>query len=302
MMKKRTTKQTPWIGLVFWIFLSILAIPDSAIAQGWPEVNEGATFEQVRKHFTNYWTDKTPEKGKGWKVYRRWEWFWHGRLMPDGTFPPATFNAEQYQGFIQKFGVSSAESSNSNWTNLGPNSSFSGYSGIGRINCIAFHPSNSNTMWAGAPAGGVWRTTNGGTNWTPLSDNLSNTIGVSAIAVDPSNANTLYIATGDATGWIVTPSVGVLKTTVGGTSWSVTGLSFGLSSFVPIRQLIINPSAPDTLPAAAGNGIYRTTNGGSTWTLTLTANAVDVRFKPGDPNMVYACTGSQKLYASNNQS
>lgn len=106
---------------------------------------------------------------------------------------------------------------------------------------------------------------------------------------------------GDPCVWIATPLVGVLKSTDGGTSWSVTGLSFGLSSFVCIRQLIINPSAPGTLPAAAGNGIYRTTNSDSTRTLRRTANAVDVRFKPGDPNTVYACTGSQKLYASINQ-
>ena len=68
--------------------------------------------------------------------------------------------------------------------------------GQGRVNIIHVDPSNPNTIYLGSPAGGIWKSTNNGTTWTPLTDELPQ-IGVSGIAVDYSNSNTIYIATGD---------------------------------------------------------------------------------------------------------
>ena len=89
------------------------------------------------------------------------------------------------------------------WTSLAP-TSFSngpqGYNGgLGRVNVVAFHPTDANTIYIGTPAGGLWKTTDGGTTWMPMSDELAS-IGVSGIAVDHSNPNKVYILTGDGDG------------------------------------------------------------------------------------------------------
>lgn len=69
---------------------------------------------------------------------------------------------------------------------MGPSTSAGGYSGIGRINCIAFHPTIANTFWVGTPAGGLWKTTDGGTTWSTNTNNLP-VLGVSDIAINPSD-------------------------------------------------------------------------------------------------------------------
>src|SRR5258705_13043885 len=83
-----------------------------------------------------------------------------------------------------------------NWTLLGPVSSVPTDGGVRRINCIRFDPTNSNIVWAGAPAGGLWKTTNGGNTWTSNTDQLP-VLGVSDIAIDANNTSNMYIATGD---------------------------------------------------------------------------------------------------------
>jgi photosystem II stability/assembly factor-like uncharacterized protein len=64
------------------------------------------------------------------------------------------------------------------------------------VNCIAFHPTDSNTFWIGAAAGGVWKTTDGGNNWETHTDKLQ-ALGIASIAVHPEKSETLYAATGD---------------------------------------------------------------------------------------------------------
>jgi len=89
-----------------------------------------------------------------------------------------------------------------NWTNLGPFSiplGDRGYKGLGRINAIGFHPTDANTIYIGAPAGGLWVTHDAGQTWTSNTDNLP-TAGVSAIMVDYSNPQVIYIGTGDRDG------------------------------------------------------------------------------------------------------
>ncbi len=97
-----------------------------------------------------------------------------------------------------KNSLSKSTTYNESWSNLGTNSSAGGYAGIGRINCIAFHPTDNNTFWVGSPSGGIWKTTDGGANWTIL-NNDQLVLGVSAIAIpsDYATTNTIYIATGD---------------------------------------------------------------------------------------------------------
>ena len=93
------------------------------------------------------------------------------------------------------------------------------------MNCIAFDPFDANIIWVGSPAGGLWKSVDGGANWTTNTDNLP-VIGVH-IAINPDNNQIMYIVTGDAYA-TDTYSIGVLKSTDGGQSWNTTGISYSV--------------------------------------------------------------------------
>lgn len=287
----------------------------STLGQPWMEkVSDSAKLPEIRTAFNEYWNNKPVERGKGYKQFRRWEWYWETRLLPDGNFPSSDItwkNWHQYQQSNPDFLAKG--SSAANWSFKGPSSSPGGYNGIGRINCIAFHPTDPNTFWIGTPAGGLWKTTNGGTSWSTVTDNLP-VLGISDIAINPTNPSIMYVATGDGdrgslsslTGGTSgdTKSIGVLKSIDGGLTWNATGLSWAVTPTKLIRRLIINPVDPQILIAAASDSIYRTTNGGTTWSNVQSGYFMDAEFKPGDPTIVYAATyatgGNARIYRSIN--
>ena len=245
------------------------------------------TLNELSEEFNEKWADKNVvngyyfEDGKktkapGWKVFKREEYYWEQRVdINTGEFPQtnAAFEYEKVKNTLKK-----SDAFSENWTNLGTNSSAGGYAGIGRINCVAFHPSDASTFWVGSPSGGIWRTTDGGSSWTILNSSLT-TLGVSDIAIptDFATTNTIYIATGDRDGgslWSLSggqgadnASVGIYKSTNGGTSWTATGLVFSKSSGMKITRLLIHPTNNLVLYASTTDGIYKTIDGGTNWTL-----------------------------------
>jgi hypothetical protein len=296
--------------LIFIVSLLLLFPFQELFAQDWVTYVKDQTkgkennFYAVQKAFNDYWKDKTPSKGIGYKQFRRWEWYWEQRVNANGSFPPNDIVVKEWSKYLdQQVDSPQTPGSTGNWTPKGPNSSEGGYAGIGRINCIAFHPTNFNTFWVGTPAGGLWKTTNFGSTWTTVTDNMP-VLGVSDIAINPTNPNIMYIATGDGDGGSLsgctgspegdTKSIGVLKSIDGGQTWNQTGMNWSVTEAKLIRRLIINPSDPNTLYAAASDGIWKTTNSGTTWTNIFLSNPVtyfmDIEFKPGDPNTIYAST------------
>jgi photosystem II stability/assembly factor-like uncharacterized protein len=274
-------------ALLALFFLSVMA-PLSA--QPWLD-NGGDTltnFYDIQRKFNEYWKDRKVEKGKGWKQFKRWEWFWEQRVAPSGVFPnPAQLLIERPVLKDKKDKVGDKVLNGTNlWTALGPSQSSAGYSGLGRVNCITVHPTNSNIIWIGTGGGGAWKTTTGGSSWSNTTDILP-TLGVGDIAIDPTNANTVYLATGDGDAGDAY-SVGVLKSTDGGDTWNATGLTFGLSQRFTMSRILIHPTSTNTLLVATSNGIYRTTNGGTNWTQTRSGSFKDIEFKPDDPSVVYA--------------
>ena len=231
------------------------------------------------------------EEVPGFLQYKRWEYFWESRVYPTGEFPNSTEIWNEWLDLKQRQQEQDNTRSVGNWTLMGPVSTVPSGGGVGRINCVRFNPINANTVWAGAPAGGLWKSTNGGTNWTTNTDNLP-VIGVSDVAINPIDTNIMYIATGDGDAGD-TYSLGVMKSTDGGASWVATGLVWNTNQIRTIGRLIINPSDPNMLIAATSAGIWRTTNAGATWTQERTGNYRDVEFMPGNTNIVYAVSGSQ---------
>jgi hypothetical protein len=191
------------------------------------------------------------------------------------------------------------------WTPLAP-MNFSG-----RILCVAASPASANTMFVGSASGGLWKTTTGGTggpngiSWTYVPTGYP-VLGVGAIAINPKNANEMYIGTGEvynkndkgvtAGGHIRTYrgfyGIGILKSIDGGTTWAPV-LSFAQSNLEGVHDMVINPSNPNTVFAATTAGLYRTNDGGTSWTLIHNVTmATDLAMKPTDTSVLYLACGN----------
>jgi len=175
--------------------------------------------------------------------------------------------------------------------------------GMGRINCMAFDPTNSSTYFVGVAQGGLWKTTNNGQTWIPLTDNLPITR-ISDIVIDPNNINTMYISVCDFEYLGVALNLngrkrnthyglGVYKTIDGGATWQPTGLSFQLTNGDAslIRKLFIAQSNSNQLVACGANGMYTSIDAGNTWTKRLDSLFWDMVQDPVNPNTLYAATG-----------
>ncbi len=176
------------------------------------------------------------------------------------------------------------------WRGIGP------YRG-GRALAVAGIPGDPTTFFFGAVAGGVWKTTDGGASWLPMTDHTAIS-SVGALAIAPSDRNVIYVGTGEAAPrGDMTYGDGVYKSVDGGKSWS----SIGLQDTRQIGALIVDPQNPDiVLVAALGHafgpnterGVFRTTDGGKSWTKVLykdeQTGAIDVCFDPHDAKIVYA--------------
>ncbi|HJW28707.1 MAG TPA: hypothetical protein VJ508_05590, partial [Saprospiraceae bacterium] len=240
------------------------------------------------------------ESGSGWEHYKRWEYDMHGVVNKiTGAFPKKS--AQQVcQEFYQAHPQLRTRNA-SDWTSLGPNFSYSGYAGIGRLNCIAFHPTDLNTYWVGAAAGGLWMTTDNGNSWSCMTDH-NGVLGVSDIIIpsDYDSTQTIYIATGDREIWD-NRSIGVLKSTDGGHSWNPTGLSFTIFDGAMTNRLLIDPDHTNVLIAATTWGVYKTEDGGAIWNHQLTGTEfIDMEYQPGNFNLLQGSTKYGQIYYSDN--
>ncbi len=264
-----------------------ILLSNSVIAQSWVDLmqNDTANFYDIQSSFNTYWTGRPYEKGKGFKAFKRWEYFTEQRVFPTGKPLQKDIVATNFEKFKETY--TPTRSTNGNWVTLGP-TSIPGGGGAGRVNCVRFDPTDANIVFAGTPAGGIWKSTDGGTTWAILNTEKLESMGVYDIAIDPTNTNIIYAATGDVDGGD-TYSVGILKSTDAGLTWNPTGLSYSTSSNKLIARILINPSNPNIILAATNSGIYRSTDAAVNWTSTLAGSYRDMEFKPGDPNTVYVC-------------
>ncbi|MDQ3022049.1 MAG: hypothetical protein M3R36_15980 [Bacteroidota bacterium] len=316
-MKKKYKVLLLVLALTLTMIAANVFISRTAYAQEIPQeaINEynldnNSSFFEIRDAMNEYWESKNVQGGfvlengekkkvPGWKIYKRWEYYWEQRVnQVTGEFPK-TSSITEYEKYLKNRKAEDGEKDNAvAWTSLGSSTSAGGYAGIGRINCITFHPTDVNTFWVGAAAGGIWKTVNGGTTWTIL-NNSQMVLGVSDIAVDYSNTNILYIATGDRDGGSLftlsggqsadNASIGVLKSINGGATWTTTGLTYTTSQGKKLYSLLIHPTNPQILFASTSDGIYKTINGGTTW--VQKANNLfrcwRLAFKPGNPAVMY---------------
>jgi hypothetical protein len=249
------------------------------------------------------------EKGEAIKAFDLWSemrTYPHNNLEAPGF--TESFEKSLKMGFTDRMNSLGMNSvTTAPWAALAP------MNFAGRILSIAFHPTDANTMWVGSASGGLWKTTTGGTggpggiSWQYVPTGFP-VLGISSIVVNPSDPNEIYIGTGEvynpsaaaggATGAGHTRTfrgsygIGILKTTNGGTTWTKT-LDFSNSSIKGVMDMLIHPTTPSTVFAATTDGVYRTTNSGGTWTLIHNVTmAMDMVFKPGNPDVIYVGCGN----------
>jgi len=168
----------------------------------------------------------------------------------------------------------------------------------GRVTTVTGVPSQPRTFYMGVASGGLFRTTDGGTTWTPIADGKIPLGSMGSIAVADSDPNIIYVGTGsDGVRSNVSTGRGVYRTTDGGTTWQFVGL-YNAGQIGAVR---IHPTNPNVVWVAANGdafkrntdrGIFKTEDGGKTWRKVLYVSdgvgAMDVELQPGNPNVVYA--------------
>lgn len=268
------------------------------------------TFVEMQRQFDE-WASHTDLKAvKHWKYYKRWEndmqfkTDGHGEIADPSIYINEAVNASHRKNSIP----SSSSFSFATWSPFGPYElpgNLTGYmqNGIGRINCIAFHPTNPSIYYVGVAQGGLWKTTNDGVSWTPLTDNLP-IDRISDIAIDPVDPNIIYISVCDFEYIDVALNLdgrkrnthyglGVYKTTDGGLTWNPTGLSFLLTDGDAslIRKVLINKTNSNKLVACGVSGMYTSSDAGATWSHTLDSLFWDLVQDPVSANIMYATSG-----------
>ena len=302
-MKKSTI--IPFSIILLLVFSSIIQ------AQSYlpKSIEKEITYKDFEKSFYNFAQNTQLQNQKGWKSYSRWLNEKARQANPDGSFGHQNnlFSAATRLSKIKQNNASNFFRNNT-WTPEGPNTYAENREpglvlGLGRINTISFHPTDPNTFWVGVAQGGVWKTTNGGESYTPLTDNLP-IIRVSDIAVDPNNPDVLYLSVGDIAyiGFSLQLNdrkrhthygLGVYKTTDGGLNWSPTGLSFQTNNQDNslIRRVLINPENTQELVAAGFQGIWKSTDGGDNWNKVRNSLTWDIDQHPTKANVLFATTG-----------
>ncbi|MAE07659.1 MAG: glycosyl hydrolase [Bacteroidetes bacterium] len=169
----------------------------------------------------------------------------------------------------------------------------------GRISDIAIHPQNNNIWYVCAGSGGVWKTTNSGTTWTPIFDGQK-VYSIGCVAVDPNNPHIVWVGTGENVGGRhVGYGDGIYRSNDDGNSWK----NMGLSESQHISKIIVHPENSDIIWVAAqgplwskggDRGLFKSIDGGKSWNKTLGdeewTGVTDISIDPRNPELMYAAT------------
>jgi len=169
----------------------------------------------------------------------------------------------------------------------------------GRIADVAIHPNNENTWYVAVGSGGVWKTVNAGTTWTPVFDEEAS-YSIGCVTVDPINPHIVWVGTGENVGGRhMGYGDGIYKSEDGGNSWT----NMGLKTSEHISEIIIHPENSDVIFVASQGplwtkggerGFYKSTDGGKSWKRTLGNNewtgVTDIAIDPRNPDLMYAAT------------
>ena len=243
--------------------------------------------------------------------YLRWQWFYQQRAYPYDEIPPGAM--QRARGYLRR-AISAGQLTGAPsvggkvWEQIGPAPvAWDAYHFSGRVRSIAVQ--NPAIIYIGSASGGVWKTTNGGTSWTPLTDDQPS-LTMGSVAIDPSNTAVIYAGTGEYSGR--GPGLygaGLLKSTNSGNDWShIPGPWDTLQGGAEIQKIILipGPSASnptdDTILIAGNTGLFRSTQGGVDFSVgsipVLGGNISDVVIDPTNSDILYAAWHGVGIYRS----
>jgi len=222
--------------------------------------------------------------GSGWKPYQRVRFEWE--TTASGGRPPAPDARWRAWKQVTRRFPPDAPNLRAAWFELGP-SNFAG-----RILAIAFDPGDPDVVYAGSAGGGLWRSTSDATSWEPLTDGIPS-LAVSGVAIHPADPDLIVIATGELPATLVggMSGVGILRSVDRGETWLTTSLTHTVDEGHGFHVVEAGPNG--TFLAGASDGLWRSEDGGATWTQVLAGGEYhDVKWKPGSSSTVYAVQGN----------
>lgn len=263
------------------VLLGQLFLVASSQKTPWVDVRESSNnFYQIQNSFKNYYEGIDLKTIRGWKQYKRWEYYYERRTFPHGNIEAFRQTLLDFAQVHHSFRDQNRTTA-SNWQLVGPSVIPSSGGGAGRLNHVKLIPGTTNQFMVAASGGGMWKFD--GSVWTTSTDFLSR-IGFGDVVINPFNTNIMLASSGDNDN-ADAPCIGMFKSTDGGASWTVSGLT----SVSRIYKLLMNPLNPDVVFAATSFGIYRTTDGGATWNVVASqTNIRDLEYKPNDTTVIYA--------------
>jgi photosystem II stability/assembly factor-like uncharacterized protein len=334
--------KTKFLIIIFSMFII------SVFSQEKEELTIGQIKKEAKEHFDKIKKDKGTLKGSGYNEYMRWEWFWSRRLsdarkLSDASLAFNEYNRQKNLSLSRNLNTLTNSSNyadcyNANidnvWTPIGPSNFPNGnggiqyHRGLGRMMFTRFHPSyglNSNqTLFAGGNSG-LWKSIDDGLSWTIAGTDQLNVSAISDLAINSSNPNVMYIATGMGTFGVhryngagaifdspYLKSLGIMKTTDGGISWTYSGPFVNQQDFTNntyrMPKIVMHPQNPSILYTIVFfhswiNGshwesrVYKTIDSGSNWSKvyeTVEGHLNDIKFHPTNPNILYI--SGNKLY------
>ncbi|NQT76690.1 MAG: T9SS type A sorting domain-containing protein [Bacteroidetes bacterium] len=240
---------------------------------GWMYSNHDITDEEKAEKSTN-------------------DWFFKQRAFPHGEI-----NYDAYKVAYKQAHAMEKEDETRKYT---ANWNFAGPLNLGgRLSAVAMHPTELSTIYVGAASGGIFKSINDGTSWTPIFDEAMS-LSIGDIEIAPSNPDVLYVGTGESNaggGSLAYDGFGVYRSSDGGGSWE----HLGLEEIGSVGRVMIHPQDEDVVFVAAmgrlfsnnpDRGIFRTTDGGASWEKVLyisdSTGGIDLVMDPGNPEVLYA--------------
>ncbi len=280
-----------------FLLLSLIVSLGAMSQKSWQEMmtEPGQNLYDVRDAFEAQSGDQKDVKHSGTKQFERWFYWQQFRADALGKNRHNKDIYKEAQKFLQN---NVARSQAGNWEELGPLYEGNIYRGVGRLTCIAFHPTDPNEVMVGSPSGGIWKSKDNGETWSNPDETLIN-FGVSSIAYHLTNPSIIYIGTGDADA-SESYGVGVWKSTDGGATWSPSNTGIEDLTVGVVR---IRPDSNNIILAGTEEGVYQSKDAGQTWNfVSVVRDFRDIEFKPNDPMVVYAADynywGGSLIYKS----
>jgi photosystem II stability/assembly factor-like uncharacterized protein len=212
-----------------------------------------------------------------------------GTEIPDGAQERAWEQSQSMNVWQPASALSKAAGSAAmTWSLVGP------VNAGGRVTGVAIHPTNPDIVYFTAASGGVWKSTNAGADFVPIAENLA-TMAMGAIEVSVHNPDHIWVGTGEANGSADSyPGIGIVRSTDAGATWSAPMCTAAKN----IAKLRVHLANPDIILCASRQGLYRSTNNGSSWISVMSGLIFDLVLHPTSHNIMYAAKQTAGIFKS----